>query len=189
MATVLGAAARAVLQKIGGKAVKGVARVIGVGKKVATNPAARTAGGVAVTVGATAAGTRVARKGEGSGTPVVDAEYEAIPKYGLPVEQGGYGMGPAGTVVPGLPVAITKPPRFEARAVADKGYVIVDVGEGKKIQMLKKVAVAMGLRKATRRGGGITAREIKSARKVQRVITALTVKREPRVKISKGKKR
>lgn len=73
---------------------------------------------------------------------------------------------------------------------APRGYVLIQNPESDdpsdKVAVLKEVAYALGLRKRPSRGG-ISAREIKAARRVQSVIMSLTVKRVPRVPIKKHK--
>lgn len=91
------------------------------------------------------------------------------------------------TAVPGGMQIIAQPQQVTALR-APKGYVIVTDSTGRKVAMLAKVAYALGLRKRPSRGGGITAREIASARRVQSVIQSLTTARKPKMPLKKGRR-
>lgn len=69
-----------------------------------------------------------------------------------------------------------------------KGYSLADFGDGPACYPTK-VLVALGVRRASRRGGGITGREIAAARKVQRFGQGLFVNKQPKVKLRKGRGR
>lgn len=90
----------------------------------------------------------------------------------------------------GLPV-IADPFSVEALR-APRGYVLVQNPDSDdpmdKVAVLKQVAYALGLKKRPQRGG-ISAREIRAARRVQSVISSLTVNRQPKFKLRKGRKR
>jgi hypothetical protein len=139
---------------------------------------ARKAGGVAAAGAVFEGGSRVVRRGETSAVPVPDGGYG-----------GGYGGGGEEMSMGGMPVPFIVEPEYRESPRAPRGYVIVqDPTTGQPIAMLKEVAYALGLRKRSRRGGGISASDIRRAKKVQRVVTALTVKREPRVRLKTGKR-
>lgn len=119
---------------------------------------------------------------------------------------GAVGVGAAGTVVGeritgswggggsgdlfGLPLVTDA---FSVETLrAPKGYVLIQNPESDdpsdKIAVLKEVAYSLKLRKRPTRGG-ISAREIKAARRVQSVISSLTVARKPRMPLKKRGRR
>lgn len=75
---------------------------------------------------------------------------------------------------------------------APRGYVLIQNPDSDdpndKIAVLKEVAYALKLRKRPTRGG-ISASEIRAARRVQSVISSLTVARKPRMPLKRGRRR
>lgn len=72
---------------------------------------------------------------------------------------------------------------------APHGYVLVKMPDGSIKAVLKEVAYALGLKKRPQKRGGVSAKEIRTARKVQSLITSLTVARHPRTPIRKKARR
>ena len=72
---------------------------------------------------------------------------------------------------------------------APRGYVLVRMPDGSVKAVLKEVAYALGLRKRPKKRGGISSKDISTARKVQHLITSLTVARHPRTPIRKKARR
>lgn len=103
------------------------------------------------------------------------------------ISPGTTGGSPSGVTGPGG-IAITAQPESYTAYRAPKGYSIVTLPNGMKTAVLTKVAVALGLKKASSRGGGITAREVKAARRVQAFVMGMTTARKPKMQLKKGKR-
>lgn len=101
----------------------------------------------------------------------------------------GPGTGVAGAAVLNGDVQIIAAPQTVSVQKAPPGYVIVSKANGQKVAMLKEVAYALGLRKRPHKRGGISGKDIQTARRVQGVIMSLSVKRAPRVPIKGGKRK
>lgn len=105
------------------------------------------------------------------------------------VVSGNWGSG-GGSDVFGLPLVVDAYSVETLRA--PRGYVLIQNPESDdptdKIAVLKEVAYSLKLRKRPSRGG-ITANEIKAARRVQSVIQSLTVARKPRMPLKKRGRR
>jgi hypothetical protein len=101
---------------------------------------------------------------------------------------GDWGGGGGGNLF-GLPMVTDAIPVEALRA--PRGYVLIQNPESDdpndKVAVLKEVAYALKLRKRPVRGG-ISAAEIRAARRVQRVIGQLTVARKPRMPLRKGRR-
>jgi hypothetical protein len=104
------------------------------------------------------------------------------------LSRGGFGGG--GSELFGLPL-ITDAFAVETLR-APRGYVLIQNPESDdpqdKIAVLKEVAYALKLRKRPSGGGGISSRDIRTARHVQRVIGKLTVNRKPKFRLKTGKR-
>lgn len=154
-----------------GKAIGKVAGKVGafIGKTVSKGRAVvnkyPVTSGAIVTGAATAVGTKIAR-------PTAQQ---------LPAPQQGGSAGGFDMSFGGIPLITGV---FEDVCYkAPRGYSIVtDPMTGEKVAMLTAAARALGLVKRRARGG-ISGTDIRRARKVQNLITSLTVNRQPRVKI------
>ena len=190
-------------------------KIGGAGSKVGTvlkNPVVKTG----VEIGATAGAIEIIRRRSEGTAQTIMSKTDLLAAYGvegdadwqwragqytfenlkqelekhfgpLPESQGGGGGYSGGMDFGGIPLitGVIEDVCYKA----PRGYSIVtDPATGEKVAMLTQAARALGLVKRRTRGG-ISGAEIKSARKVQRVISALTVNRQPRVKIRKGGKR
>lgn len=99
-------------------------------------------------------------------------------------------LGPGGgaAAVGGQIPMVTDPVNVTAPR-APRGYVLVHMPDGSTKAVLKEVAYALGLKKRPQKRGGISSKEIRTARKVQHLITSLTVARHPRTPIRKKARR
>jgi hypothetical protein len=187
-----------VVKKVPGKVLKGVKKVV---KPSSLKKAAKA--GVAA-----AAGAAIEREVLGparqpppqveipeTGIPpeMIGGPGAAVPR-GVPMVQapqmmpqafagaGGRG-GPRGLLA-GL-IASGQIPVFQqvqlvARAVAPPGYVVIRLPSGQNVAVLREVAYALGIRRRPSRAG-ISARDIRAAKKVQRLVKRLTVGRKARI--------
>lgn len=97
------------------------------------------------------------------------------------------GSGAAGVLSGQVPI-ITRPNTVSVLR-APQGYVLVKGPNGQVVAMLKPVAYALGFRKRPSRRGGISGKEVSSARKVNRLLMELTVGRKPKSALkTKGKR-
>lgn len=156
--------------------IGGIAKAIGAGKVVG-----RIAGKIGGAVGRAVGRNRKVIGAVGTvigGGAAAGAGAEAISRIG----------GGGSTEIGGLPLIVGAEEVQVLRA--PPGYVLItDPGSGEQVAMLKEVAYALKLRKRPTRGGGITAREIRAARRVQSVISSLTVNRQPKFKLKRGRRR
>lgn len=114
------------------------------------------------------------------------APQNPFPGFGGPPA---IGPGGAGSAVLNGDVQIVASPQRVTVEKAPPGYVIVSKANGQKVAMLREVAYALGLRKRPHKRGGISAKDIQTARRVQGVVMSLTVKRAPRVPIKGARRR
>ena len=172
-AVALSGVAKAILAKVGGKAAGALSKVV-------KNPVARGAAGTAATVGATVA---VAKSGQQPppGMPSQLPQSGALPGQGTAMTTG------SGSVLGPMP--ITAPPTFVSVPKAAKGYVIVEAPNGAKVQVLKEVAYALGLKKRPRKSVAISSRDVRGAQKVQTFIQRFSVARKPKSPLRKGRRR
>ena len=110
----------------------------------------------------------------------------------LPVERrGGSRLNPFDNDSPTIGgIALITDAEQVERYKAPPGYVLVRTSadpDDEPIAVLKSVAYALGLKKRPTRGG-ISAAEIRSARRVQNVIQSLTTQRQPKIKLKRGRR-
>lgn len=197
-------AKRAVSAVVGGGAAVG--RQAG---KIARSPA----GSVAITVGTGVAVERATR-GRGAGGSVREQVEQTYADFGVPVDANGASYWTAeisagratltdlqnalvaiGGVAQGGGMAMGGGGAFGQLVVAPEqytgmrcppGYSLYDFGDGPACYPTK-VLRALGLKKARARGG-ITAREVQAAKKVQRFGSKLFVNKVPKTKLRKGRR-
>ena len=100
----------------------------------------------------------------------------------------GPGGGMGGGVLTGEIPMVTNPQQVQV-ARAPRGYVHVTMPDGTQKAVLKEVAYALGLRKRPQKRGGVSSRDVRVARRVQKFVTDLTVARQPRTRIAKKRSR
>lgn len=201
------------VRRIGAGNVRRIGKVVGGAGRVVKSPG----GQVVIGTGGAAVGGHVAKRRQMSKEAVVQEAFMNIhgreptrSEYGhflgvlnkhgedamlqqiaaLPGAQGGGGGG--GAIGGGgfggggfSDLLMADPEAYEAMR-CPPGYVLVDLGDGP-VCMNREVAYALGIRKRARRGG-ITAREVAAAKKVQRFGQGLFVNKAPRTKLKKGRR-
>lgn len=106
---------------------------------------------------------------------------------------GGHGCEPSKAVMASQVLSgqlqVVGNPQLVQREVAPPGYVLVCLPDGRKIAVLKEIAYMYGLKKRPQKSGGISRKDVQTARRVQAVITSMTTARKPKLALKSGRKR